>query len=198
MTVPVLASGSVVRARLLSAAGLNFEVIPANVDETALKQEFLAQHADPASIALMLADRKAEAVSTFLPGRLVIGADQILECDGVILSKAPDLGQARRQLLALAGREHRLLSAVVLARDGRMVWRHLETVRLVMRAFSAAFLDTYLATEGDVVLDSVGCYHLEGRGAQLFAGLDGDYFAALGLPLFALLEALRRLGALES
>ena len=99
-------------------------------------------------------------------------------------------------MAALRGKTHRLVSAAVVALDGAPVWRHVETARLTMRPFSDAFLDEYLASVGSDVLSSVGCYHLEGRGAQLFARVEGDYFTVLGLPLIALLGFLRARGVL--
>jgi hypothetical protein len=129
---------------------------------------------------------------------LVIGADQVLECDGVLFDKPVDLAAARAQLLALRGRTHRLVSAVVLARDGQRAWHHVDRADLTMRDFSAGFLDHYLESSGDAVLSSVGAYQLEGRGVQLFVRIDGDYFSILGLPLLPLLDILREQGVLPS
>jgi septum formation protein len=145
-----------------------------------------------------LAELKAQRVARRHPGSLVIGADQVLECDGILFDKPSDLAAARSQLMALRGREHRLLSAVVLVRDGERVWHHVDRANLTVRDFSADFLDRYLRSAGDAALSSVGAYQLEGVGAQLFAAIDGDYFTILGLPLLPLLDILREQGILPS
>jgi septum formation protein len=193
----VLASKSAPRAAILSNAGVAFEVVSAGVDETALKARWLAEGAAPREIAGHLAEAKACRVSAREPDAIVIGADQTLELDGVLIDKAEDMGEARERLVSLRGRVHRLHAAVAAARDGAVVWRVSESPALTMRDFSDSFLDGYLERGGAALLGSVGCYLLEGEGAQLFERIDGDYFAVLGLPLLPLLDFLRREGALE-
>jgi septum formation protein len=194
----VLASKSASRAAILRGAGVVFEVQGAGVDEAAHKGELLAQGAGPRTIAERLAEAKALRVSAQRPDTLVIGADQTLDLDGALFDKADDLAAATQRLQALRGKAHRLHSAVVVAEGGAAVWRTTESPRLVMRDFSDGFLEGYLARGGDALLGSVGCYLLEGEGAQLFESIEGDYFAVLGLPLLPLLDVLRRRGALPS
>lgn len=194
----VLASSSRTRAELLERAGLEFAVVSPNVDEAMLKESFLGQGAEPAEIADGLAEMKARKISAARSGSVVIGADQVLVFRGAVIDKSPNLPGARELLRRLSGQTHELISAVVLAKDGATVWRHLARAELSMRAFSDSFLDAYIASVGDEVLASVGCYRLEGRGAQLFSKVSGDYFTILGLPLLPLLSALRELGALET
>jgi septum formation protein len=128
----------------------------------------------------------------------VVGSDQTLEFDGKLYDKAGDLAAARERLKLLRGKPHKLHSAVVVAKEGAPIWRDLSTATLTMREFSDDFLEAYLATEGAEALGSVGCYRLEGPGAQLFSAIEGDYFAILGLPLLGLLDFLRQHGALAS
>jgi septum formation protein len=190
----VLASGSAARRVLLEGAGLVFEVRPVAVDEAALRDSARAEGGTVEEAALLLADAKAARVRD--PAMLVIAADQILECDGQWFEKPADLAAARLQLLALRGRTHRLVSAVVCWRGGNPVWHHLDSASLTMRNFSDAFLDAYLAAEGDALLGSVGCYRLEGPGVQLFDRVTGVHTTILGLPLLPLLGFLRQHGAL--
>lgn len=189
-----LASKSKIRAAILSGAGLDFSVQVSGVDEDALKNT----HKGAAeALALALAEAKAKAIERAAgDGGLIIGADQILECDGVLYDKPDDMEEARHNLKIFRGQTHYLVGAVVLVEDGQTVWSHCGRVALTMRDFSDLFLDAYLATAGEQILSSVGGYQLEGLGAHLFAHIDGDYFSILGLPLLPLLNGLRVHGGL--
>jgi len=190
----VLASRSAVRRTLLEAAGIPITVHAADIDERRLEAEASSMQA--ADIAVRLACAKASVVAKSLPGRLVLGADQILTLEGKRFAKPADRAAARSQLLALAGRPHELHSAVVLVQDARTLFHHADTARLTMRAFSDRFLDRYLDAVGDAATASVGAYQLEGPGVQLFERIEGDYFTILGLPLLPALGFLRRHGCL--
>ena len=194
----VLASASPTRAGLLRAAGISVMIDAAAIDEAEVKASLRAARAEPGAIAQTLAELKAQRVSRRHAGSLVIGADQILECDGMLFDKPADPAAARIQLLALRGRAHRLVSAVVLVRDGQRLWHHVDRADLKMRDFSTSFLDRYLESADQAALSSVGAYQLEGIGAQLFAAIDGDYFTILGRPLLSLLDILREQGVLLS
>jgi septum formation protein len=197
MTPVVLASQSPTRAALLRDAGVSFTARSPAVDEEALKAGLLAEGLSPRDIADALAETKAVRVSGRAEG-LVIGADTTVDLDGEVIDKARDLDEARARLLSFRGRAHALHSAVVVARDGQPIWREVKTARLHVRDFSDAWLDAYLAQEGETLLGSVGCYRLEGPGVQMFDRVDGDYFTILGLPLIGLLDLLRRHGALAA
>lgn len=190
-----LASKSAARSALLAGAGVRFDTTGSDVDEDALKQVMLTEGAGPREIAEALAAAKAEAVSRTRPG-LVIGADQTLDLDGQLYDKVATLAAARERLQRLRGKPHQLHSAVVVAEDGQVVWRETASATLTVRDFTDAFLEAYLDEEGEAALGSVGCYRLEGPGAQLFSRIQGDYFAILGLPLMGLLELLRERGML--
>jgi septum formation protein len=192
----VLASKSATRRAVLEGAGVAYEASSSGVDEEAAKVELLAAGANPRQVAEALAERKAVAISRGRP-ELVVGADQTLEFEGRLYDKAKTVEDARTRLKTLRGKPHQLHSAVVVARDGKAVWRETESATLTMRAFTDGFLDDYLATEGESVLGSVGCYRLEGPGVQLFSSIQGDYFTILGLPLMGLLELLRKEGVLR-
>lgn len=171
---------------------MRFVVDPASVDEDALKTEARRTGLTATDTALTLAEAKAVAVAARHAGSTVLGADQMLACDGVWFDKPADRAGAARQLKALRGHTHKLISAVVAVRDGSVVWRFAAAAHLTMRAFDDDFLDAYLDACGDAVLGSVGAYQLEGRGAQLFDRVEGDYFTVLGLPLLDVLAFLRR------
>lgn len=189
----VLASGSAARRRMLEAAGLAFEVEVPRVDEEAAKASFRAEGMSPRSQADALAELKALSVS-MRRGGFVIGADQMLALEGEAFDKPKSGSEVREHLLRLRGRTHELITAAVVAREGAVIWRHVDTPRLTMRAFSDAFLDDYLNRAGDAVLTSVGAYQLEGLGAQLFERVEGDHFSILGLQLLPLLSFLREHG----
>lgn len=197
MTKIILASGSKIRREILDGAGIDFEVISKPVDEGAIKSSMLSEGATLRDIADALAEAKARRVSQGESG-LVIGADQIMEMDGELFDKPASMEEARERLLCMRGKTHRLIGAVVICENGRPVWRHMSKTILTMREFSEAFLDDYLAAEGKDLLKSVGAYRFEGRGAQLFSKVDGDFFSILGLSLLPVLDYLRERGAILS
>jgi nucleoside triphosphate pyrophosphatase len=192
----VLASGSPFRRRMLEAAGVPFRVVPADVDEEALKRG-LAGKVGPEGLAEALAVAKAEAVSARFPTDLVVGADQVLALGEETFGKPADLAAARAQLERLRGRTHRLLSAAALAQGGRVVWSLVDPASLTVREFSAAFLDAYIARNGERLLETAGAYEIEGLGIQLFDRVEGDYFTIIGLPLLPLLAQLRARGVVQ-
>lgn len=193
----ILASASVVRRNLLESAGIIVEVDPANVDEDAIKNAMLAEGAPPRDIADALAEMKAARISARHPDEFVLGADQVLVCNGSLFSKSASLDQARAHLQALRTERHELISAAVICERGEPVWRHIGTAWLTMRSFSSTFLEEYLEAAGEEALNSMGGYHLEGRGSQLFSQVEGDYFTILGLPLLEILGYLRARGVLS-
>lgn len=190
----ILASASRSRRAMLSAAGVAFDVVPSSVDERAIREALGDEETEiePDDVADILARAKAEDVSRLHPDALVIGSDQVLALGEDIYEKPANMAEARAHLMSFRGQVHELHAAVAIAENGVTVWSTTETAALTMRPFSTKFLDAYLAQAGDMVLQSVGAYQLEGLGIQLFEKIDGDYFTILGMPLLPLLGELRR------
>lgn len=188
----ILASGSKTRANMLQQAGVKFQTMIPVADEDAIKADLLESGAPARMVADALAETKARTMSYVHPEALVIGADQILVKDGEVFSKATNRGEARKTLIALSGGEHQLISAAVVCENGQAIWRHIDVVKMSVRSLGEDFIDEYLDKLGDDAYWSVGCYQLEGLGAQLFTKVEGDYFTVLGLPLLPLMDFLRR------
>ena len=194
MTI-TLATASQTRIKMLANAGIEVAAMPARIDEATIKASLLAEGAKPNDIVDTLAEMKTQRVASKTQG-FVIGSDQILVCDGTLYDKASDMDVAKTKLLALQGKPHNLLSAAVIYEDGKPVWRNIGRAQMIMRAMGEDEIEKYLEAEGDAVLQSVGCYFLEGRGAQLFTRVQGDYFSVLGFPLLDVLGYLRTRGVI--
>jgi len=192
----VLASASAARKAVLEAAGLRFEAVAAAVDEGAIKESARAEGYSAADAAMMLAEAKARRIAARRPEALVIGCDQMLVVGDRWFDKPESAEAARGHLEALRGKTHQLVTAVLCWRGGQRIWQHVATPRLTMRPVSDAFIDAYLALEGEAVTSSVGAYRLEGPGIHLFDRVEGEHAAILGLPLLPLLGFLRQHGVL--
>jgi septum formation protein len=185
----ILASQSRARQTLLATAGIDFEAVPAEIDERAVQQA--SNLSAPGDIAALLAREKSLSVSALLSGRFVVGADQTLALGPRLFSKPAGRVQAAEQLRALAGGTHELHSAVAVARDGEILFADVTSARMTMRRLGEAEIDAYLDEAGEAVTSSVGAYQLEGLGVHLFERIEGDHFTILGLPLLQLLAFLR-------
>lgn len=194
----ILASGSPVRAELMTQAGLSFEVMRPRVDEEMVRDALLSEGASPRDLADALAEMKSLRISEKRAEALVIGCDQVLDLDGRVLAKPDSREAARAQLLDLRGKRHSLLSAVVICEAGKPIWRHIGQVRLTVRNFSETWLEGYLDRNWPDVAEAVGSYKLEKEGVRLFSRVDGDYFTVLGLPLLDLLSYLTLRGDIET
>ncbi|MFC5586708.1 Maf-like protein [Nitratireductor kimnyeongensis] len=193
----ILASGSAFRQKMLRDAGVTFRVERSTIDERSVESALEGSGSDPETLAQILAEAKAVDVSEREPGALVIGADQTLSLGDEVFHKPADMEGARRHLLKLSGRTHQLNSAVVIARDGEVIWRHVGVARLTMRDLDPGFIGRHLSSVGEKALASVGAYQIEGEGIQLFEKIEGDTFTIVGLPLLPLLAELRALEAID-
>lgn len=185
----ILASRSNARQALLRNAQIDFEAIPAHIDERIIQDESGLR--DGGAIAEHLARAKALHVAGLNPGRIVIGADQTLALGGELLNKPADRAAAANQLRTLSDRTHYLHSAVVVIRDAHVLFSHVGVAGMTMRVLDDGTIAKYLDRAGDAATQSVGGYQLEGLGIRLFERIEGDYFTILGLPLLPLLAYLR-------
>lgn len=194
----ILASGSSIRAQMLTQAGVAFEVMKPRVDEESVKMGMLAEQAKPRDIADTLAEIKARKISDKVPGTFVLGCDQVLDHRGTLLSKPDTPQQAVAQLTALRGDRHSLLSAAVICENGEPIWRHIGQVRVRMRDVTDGYIQDYVDRNWDSIRHSVGGYKIEEEGVRLMASIEGDYFSVLGMPLLQLLAFLTVRGVLKA
>jgi len=194
----ILASKSAGRRYVLEQAGIPLLVDPARIDERAIESQIRGEGGGADAIAGRLAQEKASTVSRVRADHYVLGADQMASCDEIILGKPADIDSAARQLRFLSGKTHRLHSAVALARNGEILFSVVCHAALEMRSFGDEFVGAYLSIIGDLALDSVGAYQIEGLGVHLFERIDGDQSTIIGLPILPVLAALRREGAVLS
>lgn len=195
----ILASQSASRRAMLDAAGVPHDAIPAYVDEEAAKLALRGENAPPRALADALAELKAMKVSQGAPGALVLGSDSLVAFeDGTTLDKPESREQAAEHLRLMSGRRHDLVSAAVIAENGRPVWRVVDRAKMFVRPLGQAFIGSYLDREWPAIAGCVGCYRIEGPGVQLFSRIEGSQFTVLGMPLIPVLDYLRTRGVLAS
>ena len=183
----ILASGSSIRRKMLEDAGVEFDVVPPDIDEEAAKEG----RTDPEAIATSLAQAKAVAVSKDRPGDWVIGSDSVVAVDGRLFSKPRSREEAAEHLRFFSDKRMLLVSAAALARNGSVDWSLSGQAELQLRSLSEDFIQGYLDVEWPEVGNTVGVFRMEGRGVQLFDGISGGHFTILGMPLLPLLRQLR-------
>jgi septum formation protein len=195
----VLASQSASRRAMLAAAGIPFTAVSAGVDEDAAKAALFAEGLAARDMADALAELKALKVSSRDGQALVLGCDSVVVLeDGAMLDKPRSRAEAAEHLARLSGKRHDLVSGAVIAEGGRAVWRVVDRARMHVRPLSAAFIETYLDLEWPEIAGCVGCYRIEGPGAQLFTRIEGSQFTVLGLPLLQVLDYLRIRGVMPA
>ena len=190
----ILASKSASRRTMLGAAGVEFEVRPAAIDERAVEAEL--GEADPATVALSLAEAKALSVSG--GGLPVLGSDSVVSVAGRRFNKPASRAQAAEHLRYFSGKTMELHSAAAIAVGGHLRWSHLARAELKVRDLTDDFIERYLVAEWPEVAQCVGVFRIESVGVQLFASIDGDMFTVLGMPLLPVLGALRQLEELPA
>jgi septum formation protein len=184
----LLASGSKTRAQILKKAKIGFKVVDHGVDEEEVKISL--NELSPKDISIQLSEIKAIKPSMKYSEDFVIGADQVLDFNGSLINKAAHLQEAKKQLLDLSGKTHKLITAITIAKNGVVVWKHYDVAKITMRELSEKQIDEYLNNMDKETLGCVGVYAIEQEGIKLLNKIDGDYFSILGLPLLPLTQFL--------
>lgn len=190
----ILASQSPIRAALLKQAGLSFETRPARVDEDAIREGLLAESTRPRQVADYLAETKAQAVALREGDGFIIGSDQIITCNDKFLEKSKTSEDLAQQMRIISGQKLEIFAAAVIFEGHRPVWRHIGVAQCFVKVMNDDVIKAYVRANFDEVKDSVGGFHIEGRGVTLFDRILGDYYAILGMPIIEILAYLRLRG----
>ena len=189
----ILASKSKIRQKILKETGLNFEVVPSNIDEEPVKESLISEGASPELISKNLAELKANKVSQLNDGKIVLGADSIIDLNNEVISKPNDRNEAMNILEKLNGKSHYLISSVCISKNGTMVWNHTDKAKLKMKNFKKIELENYLSKISDEKLYSYNVYQIEDEGKDLFEKIVGDKNTIMGLPIKNIKEYLKNL-----
>ena len=193
----ILASKSQIRSEILLKAGLKFTAIDANIDEKEAKSSYINKGYSALDLADILAAMKAKKLSCKYLDKLVIGCDQIMECNGQIISKANNPTDLSNQLKFLRNKSHTLYSACVLYFANKAEWRFTGSATITMRNLSDEFISKYVDDNWNEVKHCVGGYKIENSGISFLSKINGDYFSILGLPVIQLLDHLVNRGVLK-
>ena len=193
----ILASKSVSRQAVLKNAGIDADIIPSNFDEDIVKQKHTDNPNAGNIIALDLAKKKALSVSKDNPDCYIIGADQTLSLDGKLYSKPKSVDGVKNHLQEFSGKTHTLHGGLAIAFNNEVIFSKSVECHMTVKKLSEEYIEWYGQTCGEAVQNSVGGYHFEGLGIQLFEKVDGDYFSILGLPIIPLVEFLQGQGIIK-
>ena len=188
----ILASKSVVRKKILEENGISCVVEPANIDEDLIKESLLNKGESPQIISKNLAELKANKISNKKNGKLVLGADSIIDYNGNIISKPSNREEALIILKKLNGQKHYLISSVCISKNGSMIWNYTDKAVLTMKQMTNDELKSYLTKIKDTTLYSYNVYQIEGEGRSLFSKIEGDENTIMGLPIKQIKEYLKK------
>ena len=186
----ILASKSRVRKKILDQNSINCEVVPANVDEELIKESLLKEKETPRTISKNLAELKANKVSEKRANKLVLGADSVVDLNGVIISKPKNREEALAILKKLNGQKHQLISSVCISKNGAMIWNYTDAATLTMKQLNLDEIKSYLTKIRDKELYAYGVYQIEAGGRSLFSKIDGNEDTIMGLPVKQIKEYL--------
>ena len=186
----ILASKSNIRKKILEDNQIECTVEPSNVDEDSIKKSLLKERTTPEIISKNLAELKANKISQKTIGKLVLGADSVIDLNGKIISKPTNREEALKILQDLNGQTHHLISSVCISQNGSMIWNYTDKASLTMKKMSEDELKVYLAKINNATLYSYNVYQIEGVGRSLFSKIDGDENTIMGLPIKKIKEYL--------
>ena len=186
----ILASRSKIRKKILEKNNIKCKIIPSNIDEDSIKESLIKEKATPEIISKNLAELKANKVSEKKNGKLVLGADSIIDLNGEIVSKPSNREEALIILQKLNGKKHHLISSVCISKNGTMIWNHTDKASLTMKQMKNEELKLYLAKIKDEALYAYNVYQIEGEGRSLFSKIKGDEDTIMGLPVKQIKEYL--------
>ena len=189
----ILASKSRVRKKILDQNSINCEVVPANVDEELIKESLLKEKETPRTISKNLAELKANKVSEKRANKLVLGADSVIDLNGVIISKPKNREEALAILKKLNGQKHQLISSVCISKNGAMIWNYTDAATLTMKQLNLDEIKSYLKKIKDKELYAYGVYQIEADGRSLFSKIEGNEDTIMGLPVKQIKEYLNTL-----
>ena len=187
----ILASKSKVRKKILEKNGINCEVIPANIDEDSIKENLIKKGESPEIISKNLAELKANKISQKETEAIVLGADSVIDLNGIIISKPADREEALNILQKLNGNKHQLISSVCISKNGSMIWNFTDKATLTMKNMTSEELKVYLNKINDETLYAYNVYQIEGEGKFLFSKIEGDKDTIMGLPIKKIKEYLK-------
>jgi septum formation protein len=189
----ILASKSQVRKDILNNNNIICEMVPSNVDEDIVKENLIKQMATPKIISKNLAELKANKISSKYENQIVLGADSVIDLNGVIISKPKNREEALSILELLNGKSHNLISSVCVSKNGNMIWNYTDQAKLTMKNFTSEELKNYLLKISDAALYAYNVYQIEGEGKFLFSKIEGDKDTIMGLPIKKLNEYFKNL-----
>ena len=188
----ILASNSKIRKKILDKNNINSIVEPPNVNEELIKDSLMKEGASPEIISKNLAELKANKVSLKSNGKLVLGADSVIDLDGELISKPLNRNGALEILKKLNGKKHYLISSVCISKNSNMIWNYTDKAALTMKNMSNQELKEYLSKISDEALYAYNVYQIEGKGRDLFSKIEGDENTIMGLPIKKIKEYLIR------
>ena len=186
----ILASKSGVRKKILNENGIACRVVPADIDESEVKNSLVEEGADPTIISKNLAELKSVKISKKIPDKIVLGADSVIDLEKKLISKPKDRKEAYLILEKLNGKTHNLISSVCISKNGSMIWHYTDTSTLTMKQLDSSEIKLYLKKIRDEELYSYGVYQIESGGRFLFSKIEGNKDSIMGLPVKQIKEYL--------